>query len=147
MLNIPISNRQNFFSKRNFDTGFKICPVGILDISYTKSEQPRTAGKHLTRIAKNGNSTTLIHSNTLQFSTFFFGGAAPAFTVPGSTTKPYFHAFFLPNWICRWWTSFKFIDQIIDETKLYYSIDKISVPLNLKNIALFLDFTKNIALL
>ena len=44
-----------FLSKRNFDIGFRISSVGILDISpYTKSEQPRIAGKSLTRIAKNG---------------------------------------------------------------------------------------------
>ena len=37
----------NFFSKRNFDTGFEISFVGTLDISsYTKSEPLRVAGKH-----------------------------------------------------------------------------------------------------
>ena len=37
------------FSKRNFDAGFEISSVGILDISsYTKSEKSRVAGKHLT---------------------------------------------------------------------------------------------------
>ena len=43
---------RNFFSKRNFDTGFEISSVGIPEISpYTKSEQPRVAEKHLTRHA------------------------------------------------------------------------------------------------
>ena len=45
----------NFFSRRNFDRGFEISSVGILDISpYPKSEQHRVAGNHLTRHAKNG---------------------------------------------------------------------------------------------
>ena len=43
------------FSKRNIDTGFEISFVGTVDIStYTQSEQPRVAGKHLTILAKNG---------------------------------------------------------------------------------------------
>ena len=43
------------FSNRNFVTGFGISSVGIREISpYTKSEQPRVAGKHLTKHAKNG---------------------------------------------------------------------------------------------
>ena len=41
--------------------GFEISTVVILDISpYTKSEQPRIAGKHLTRRAKNSHSATHI---------------------------------------------------------------------------------------
>ena len=48
----PILRLCNFFSKRNFDTGVGISFVGIPEISpYTKSEQPRIAGKHLTRHA------------------------------------------------------------------------------------------------
>ena len=48
-------------SKRNFDTGFGISSVGIPKISpYTKSEQPRVAGKHLTRHAKNGYAAVAI---------------------------------------------------------------------------------------
>ena len=51
----PFLSPGNFFSKRNFDMGFGISSVGIPEISpYTKSEQPRIAGKHLTRHAKNG---------------------------------------------------------------------------------------------
>ena len=51
----------NFFSKVNFDPGFAISPVGILDISpYTKSEQPRVAEKRLTRHAKNGYAAVAI---------------------------------------------------------------------------------------
>ena len=43
----------NFFPKKNFDTGFEISSVGIPEISpYTKSEQPRVRGKHLTRHQK-----------------------------------------------------------------------------------------------
>ena len=46
---------RNFFSKKNFDTGFGINSVGIPGISpYTKSEQPRIAKKNLTRHAKKG---------------------------------------------------------------------------------------------
>ena len=52
---------RNFFSKKNFDKGFEISSVGIPEISpYTKSEQPRIAGKHLTRHAKNGYSVVAI---------------------------------------------------------------------------------------
>ena len=41
------------FSKRNFNTEFEINSVGILDISpYTKSEQPRLAGKYLNETFK-----------------------------------------------------------------------------------------------
>ena len=49
------SRPRNFFSKKNFDTGFGINSVGIPGISpYTKSEQPRIAKKNLTRHAKKG---------------------------------------------------------------------------------------------
>ena len=65
-------NSHNYFSERNFDTGFEISSVNILNISpYKKSEQPRIAGKNLTRLAKNGNSVTRIYSNKLQLSAFF----------------------------------------------------------------------------
>ena len=75
MPNMLISNSHNFCSKKNFETGFEIRSVGILDISpYTKSEQPRIAEKHLTRRAKNGNSVTRIYSNTLQLSAFLLRG-------------------------------------------------------------------------
>ena len=56
-LKTPSLGLRNFFSKRNFDTGFEISFVGTIDISsYTQSKQPRIAGKHLTRLAKNGMS-------------------------------------------------------------------------------------------
>ena len=66
-LKMPSLRLCNFFSKRNFDTGFKISFVGTMVISsYTQSEQPRLAGKHLTRLAKNGIAAvtyiaTLLH--------------------------------------------------------------------------------------
>ena len=51
----------NFFSKRNFDTGYEISSFGILEFSlYTKSEQPRIAGKQLTRHVKNGYAAVAI---------------------------------------------------------------------------------------
>ena len=51
----------NCFSKRNFDTEFEISSIGILDISpCMKSEQPRVAGKHLTRQVKNGYAAVAI---------------------------------------------------------------------------------------
>ena len=41
--------------------GLEISSVGILEISpYTKSEQPRIAGKHLTRHAKNDYAVVAI---------------------------------------------------------------------------------------
>ena len=41
--------------------GLVISSVGIPEISsYTKSEQPRVAGKHLTRHAKNGYAAVAI---------------------------------------------------------------------------------------
>ena len=59
--NQPTNRLRNFFSKRNFDTGFEISSVGIPEISpYTKSEQPRVAGKHLMRHAKNGYAAVAI---------------------------------------------------------------------------------------
>ena len=49
------------FLKRKFDTGIGIISVGIPEISpYTKSEQPRIAGKHLNTHAKNGYSVVAI---------------------------------------------------------------------------------------
>ena len=51
--------------------GLGISSVGIPEISpYTKSQQPRIAGKHLTRHAKNGYSVVAI-----QYT------ASPAFAV------------------------------------------------------------------
>ena len=51
----------NFISKRNFDTGFEISYVGILDISpYTKSELRRVAGNHITRLTKNGYAAVAV---------------------------------------------------------------------------------------
>ena len=45
-LNTPSLRLRNFFSMRDFGTEFKIRFVGTMDISsYTKSEQPRVAGK------------------------------------------------------------------------------------------------------
>ena len=70
----PYLRPRTFFSKRNFDTRFRISSVGIPEISpYTKSKQPRITGKHLTRLAKNGNSVTLIYSNTLQLKRLLEG--------------------------------------------------------------------------
>ena len=52
---------RNFFSKRNFDMVLGISSVGIPEISpHTKSEQPRIAGKFLTRQAKNGYSVVAV---------------------------------------------------------------------------------------
>ena len=57
----PFLRFLNFFSKRNFDTGYEISSVGITDFSvYTKSEQLRIAGKHLTRLVKNGYAAVAI---------------------------------------------------------------------------------------
>ena len=67
----PGEGGRNFEKKcenltRNFDTGFEISSVGILDISqYTKYEQPRVAGKHLTRHAKNGYAAVAILATLL----------------------------------------------------------------------------------
>ena len=57
---------RNSFSKGNFDTGFEIISVGIPETSpYTKSE-PRVAGKHLTRPAKNGYAAVAILATLLR---------------------------------------------------------------------------------
>ena len=46
-LKTPSLKLCNFFSKRNFDTGFEISFVGTMDISsYTQYEQPRVAGTY-----------------------------------------------------------------------------------------------------
>ena len=61
MLKWPFLRSRNFFYKRKFDMGLGISSVGIPEISpYAKSEQPRVAGKHLTRHAKNGYSVVAI---------------------------------------------------------------------------------------
>ena len=62
----------NFFLKRNFDTGYKISFVGILDIStYTKSEQSSVAGKHLKRHAKNDNAAVAYIATLLRWPPSF----------------------------------------------------------------------------
>ena len=69
------SRAHNFFSKRNFDIGLGISSVGIPEISpYTKSEQPRIAGNHLTRHAKNDYAVVAnIATLRSRFSLFFEG--------------------------------------------------------------------------
>ena len=52
--------------------GLGISSAGIPEFSpYTKSEQPRIAGKHLTRHAKNGYSVVAI------WASLFFEGRRP----------------------------------------------------------------------
>ena len=49
-----------------------VSPICMLDISpYTKSEEPRVAGKHLTRHAKNGYAAVAIQQVTGQFAQKF----------------------------------------------------------------------------
>ena len=57
----------SFFSKRNLDTGFEISSVDIPEISpHTKCEQPRVAGKHLMRLAKNGMAAVTYRATLLR---------------------------------------------------------------------------------
>ena len=52
--------------------GFRISSVNIPDISpYTKSEQPRIAEKHLTRLAKNGYSVVAISIPCVREPSYF----------------------------------------------------------------------------
>ena len=89
MTNMPISNSHNFFSKKNFNTGFEISSVRIPEISpYRKSGHPRIAEKQLTRLAKKGNSVTRIYSNALQLTAFFLRGGA-RFAVAGYGMRVY----------------------------------------------------------
>ena len=63
---------RNFFSKRIFDTRFDIGSVDISEISqHTKSEQPRVAGKHLTRYAENGYAAVAIATLRSRASNFW----------------------------------------------------------------------------
>ena len=56
----PSFRLRNFIFKRNFDTRFEISFAGTIEISlYAQSEQPRVAGKHSTRLAKNGMAAVL----------------------------------------------------------------------------------------
>ena len=57
---------------------FELSFVGILEISpYTKSEQPRIAGKHLTRHAKNGYSVVANIATLRSRASLFFEGRRP----------------------------------------------------------------------
>ena len=55
---------RTFFSKRNYNTGFEISSVGILE--------------HLMRHAKNGYDTVAIYSNTASRASKFLVGSATA---------------------------------------------------------------------
>ena len=62
--------------------GLGISSVGIPEISsYTKSEQPRIAGKHLTRQAKNGYAAVAILHSLRPMGLQFLVGSATAATV------------------------------------------------------------------
>ena len=68
----------NFFSKRNFETEFEISFVGTMDISsYTQSEQPRVAGKHSTRLAKNAMAAVTYIATLLSKPPSFWQGRQP----------------------------------------------------------------------
>jgi len=55
--------------------GLGISSVGIPEISpYTKSEQPRIAGKHLTRHAKNGYAVVANIATLRSRASIFFEG-------------------------------------------------------------------------
>ena len=58
--------------------GLGISSVGIPEISpYTKSEQPRIAGKHLTRHAKNSYSVVANILPCVRGPPYFFEGRRP----------------------------------------------------------------------
>ena len=59
-----------------------------MDISsYTQYEQPRTAGRHLTRYAKNGmGAATYIIATLLRAPSMFLIGSATAAAVAGYTS-------------------------------------------------------------
>ena len=72
--------------------GLGISSVGIPEISpYTKSEQPRIAGKHLTRHAKNGYAVVGNIATLRSRASIFFEGQRP---LPRSLDILYYVAYY-----------------------------------------------------